>query len=55
METNRESNLRGFVTERDFDLAEREFPGIVRFYADCIRKPVTFLDLLWLYLDGSLT
>ncbi len=38
--------LRGFITELHFAEAEREFPGITRFYRSCARKPRTFLDLL---------
>ena len=41
--------LKGLVTEADFADAEIEFPGIVRFYETCLRKPLTFLELLWSY------
>jgi hypothetical protein len=39
----------GFITERDFDAAEREFPGIQRLYEQLVRKPRTFLELVWQY------
>jgi DNA-binding NtrC family response regulator len=38
--------LAGLITERHFALAEEEFPGISRFYAECAHKPATFLDLV---------
>ena len=44
--------MRGCVTERDFDLAEANFPGIRQFYAALDTKPDTFLELLWLYLQS---
>lgn len=43
--------MGGFVTERDFDAAEAAFPGIERFFHELDRKPPTFLDLVWLFLD----
>ena len=39
----------GFITERDFDAAEHEFPGIQRLYESLVRKPHTFLELVWKY------
>lgn len=45
--------LQGFVTERDLQLAEQEFPGITGFYlqqrtqSQCC--PRTFLELLGQY------
>jgi hypothetical protein len=41
--------LAGFITERHFDVAEQEFPGITRFYQTCTPRPATFLDLLSMY------
>jgi hypothetical protein len=41
--------MRGWVTERHFENAERLFPGIRRFYLDLPRKPLTFLELVWEY------
>jgi hypothetical protein len=40
----------GFITELDFDAAEKNFPGIARFYRSLVRKPRTFLELVWAYL-----
>jgi hypothetical protein len=40
-------SVGGFITERDFDAAEREFPGIQRLYESLVRKPRTFLELVW--------
>jgi hypothetical protein len=40
-------HLRGFITERDLDQAEEAFPGIAAFYETCLRRPGTFLDLVW--------
>ena len=42
-----DEHLRGFITERDFDEAEEVFPGIAAFYGHCLRRPGTFLDLVW--------
>lgn len=42
----KEENLVGFITERHFDQAEREFPGITSFYQTCTPRPATFLELL---------
>jgi hypothetical protein len=39
--------MRGFITERDFASAECEFPGISRLYEALIKKPATFLELVW--------
>jgi len=43
--------MRGFVTERDFDAAERSFPGIVVFYLSLGHKPRTFLELVFAFLQ----
>jgi hypothetical protein len=42
-------DMVGFITERDLGQAEREFPGITRFFAALTRKPRTFLDLVSLF------
>ena len=39
--------MSGFITERDFDAAEMEFPGIQRLYESLLSKPKTFLELVW--------
>jgi hypothetical protein len=39
--------LQGFITEQHLSAAEREFPGISRFFAACTNKPRTFLELVW--------
>ncbi len=44
--------MSGFVTERDFHAAEKDFPGIVGFYLSLARKPRTFLELVWAYLQA---
>ncbi len=41
--------MSGFITERDFEAAEREFPGIQGLYDGLVQKPATFLDLVWKY------
>ncbi|HSN30880.1 MAG TPA: hypothetical protein VLT45_31545 [Kofleriaceae bacterium] len=43
----------GFITERNFEQAELEFPGIVALYEALPIKPLTFLELLQQYLDVS--
>jgi hypothetical protein len=42
--------MSGFITERDFDQAEAEFPGIRELFEACVEKPRTFIDLLARYL-----
>ncbi|HJZ85407.1 MAG TPA: hypothetical protein VKN99_09570 [Polyangia bacterium] len=42
-----ERHLIGFITERHLVQAEREFPGIGRFFLECQPAPETFLDLLF--------
>jgi len=44
--------MRGFVTDRDLDAAEKCFPGIARFYRSMVRKPATFLELVWAYQEA---
>jgi hypothetical protein len=45
--------MRGFITEAHFASAERQFPGIRRFYEQLADKPVTFLELVWQYVHWS--
>lgn len=40
----------GLVTERDFLVIEKVFPGMKNLYANLTRKPRTFLELEWQYL-----
>jgi hypothetical protein len=45
-----ETRLRGLVTEHHLELAEREFPGILRVWRSAAgREARTFLDLLAVY------
>jgi len=46
--------MRGCITERDFQEAERCFPGITSFYKALPCKPKTFLELVWAFLDAGL-
>lgn len=46
--------MRGCITECDFEEAETCFPGIAAFYRELPSKPVTFLELVWAYLDACL-
>ncbi len=39
--------MRGFITNQDFKVVEKYFPGIRRFYLKSHPKPVTFLELVW--------
>ncbi len=41
--------MHGLITERNFETAERWFPGIRRLYHALARKPLTFLELVWEY------
>ena len=41
--------MTGLITERHFDSAEKWFPGIRRLYLAMVRKPTTFLELVWEY------
>jgi len=38
--------MRGFITDKDLNEAEAEFPGICRFFASLHTKPRTFLELV---------
>ena len=42
--------LRGLITEDDLALAEREFPGITRFFETRRGRDRTFLDLVVAYV-----
>jgi hypothetical protein len=42
--------MLGFITERDFEEAETEFPGIVQLFRSLEQKPKTFLDLYERYI-----
>jgi hypothetical protein len=41
--------VQGRITERHLDLAEQSFPGIGAVYRNLRSKPLTFLDLVWIY------
>jgi hypothetical protein len=41
--------VQGRITERQLPLAEKSFPGIGRFYRGLSRKPMTFLQLVWMF------
>jgi len=41
--------MSGFITDRHLEDAESAFPGIRRLYEAMIRKPTTFLELVWTY------
>jgi hypothetical protein len=43
------SSMRGFITEKDFECCEQEFPGIVSFYQSLADKPRTFLELVYVF------
>ncbi len=52
--TDRAQGLRavqGRITEHQLPEAEQSMPGITRFYDGLVRKPATFLDLLWAFED----
>jgi hypothetical protein len=45
--------MLGFITERELDEAETEFPGIVQLFRDLDQKPKTFLDLFERYIHSD--
>jgi hypothetical protein len=47
--------VRGRITEEHLPLAEETFPGICDVYAQLAVKPVTFLQLVWIYEDLAAT
>jgi hypothetical protein len=53
MNTLCEQQLQGLVTDRDLELAEREFPGICRFHEQRRGMHRTFLDLLAAFISWS--
>ena len=42
-------DVQGRITETQLPLAEKSFPGISAMYAEMQEKPLTFLQLLWMY------
>jgi hypothetical protein len=47
--------MRGFITEKHFEQAEVEFPGIRAVYlaCPCDKRPRTFVELLARYLAAA--
>ena len=43
--------MKGLISQRHRAQAERVFPGIWQLYEALPSKPVTFLELLWIYCD----
>ena len=41
--------MLGFINLEHLPVAENEFPGISEFYFSLEEKPMTFLELVWLY------
>ena len=41
--------MRGRITEEHLEQAERSFPGISDVYDAMRDKPLTFLNLVWIY------
>jgi hypothetical protein len=39
----------GRITEKDLSEAEKSFPGIIEIYEELETKPLTFLQLVYLY------
>ncbi len=39
----------GRITEQHLSEAEKTFPGIMAMYSKLARKPLTFLQLVWMY------
>jgi hypothetical protein len=48
-------DMRGYITEKDFEACEQEFPGIVSFYRALTVKPRTFLELVYVFERRSNT
>jgi hypothetical protein len=44
--TEGDDAMMGFITERDLEQAEKEFPGIEAFFGSLANKPRTFLELV---------
>jgi hypothetical protein len=45
--------MRGYITEKDFEECEAEFPGICDFYRRMRPKAGTFLELMFAYLHHT--
>lgn len=43
------AGVQGRITIAQLPLAEKSFPGISEVYANLQEKPVTFLQLVWIY------
>ncbi len=43
------SNMVGRITEEHLSEAEKTFPGIIEIYEGLDAKPMTFLQLVWIY------
>ena len=41
--------MLGRITEKDLSEAEKSFPGIIEIYQGLKTKPLTFLQLVYLY------
>lgn len=41
----------GCITEKNWDEMEKAFPGIYKYYRRLSRKPKTFLELQWRFLN----
>ena len=46
-------DVQGRITETQLPLAEKSFPGIIEMYNNMQRKPLTFLQLLWIYQSAQ--
>ena len=44
----------GRITEKHLSEAEKTFPGIMEMYSKLAAKPMTFLQLVWIY-EANLT
>ena len=38
--------MQGFITDANLGQADEVFPGIARYFAACVEKPRTFLELV---------
>jgi hypothetical protein len=45
--------LRGLVTDRDLQVVDQAFPGILGYYRSLRHKPGTFLELVWGFLEHA--
>lgn len=46
-------DVQGRITETQLPLAEKSFPGISEMYNNMQTKPLTFLQLLWMYQSAQ--